>query len=209
VKRNPKTPPVFLAADGRATRRRCRRPSKPKPLPVFLGADEPEAILRATTTRRDRVLLMTALYMGLRVGELCSLQVPRLDFAGAQLWVREGKGQKDRCLPIPRKLLGPLRGWVGTRTEGYVFPSRQGGGRMTERAVQLLVKRLAVKAGLRAATEPRRCTPHKFRHAFASRMLDRGSDIVAVRDALGHASVATTQIYTHVSNERLRAEMEV
>lgn len=182
---------------------------KPKRLPTFLADNEPEALLRATTRQRDRLLLMVALYMGLRVSELCKLQVAHLDFAGGLLWVREGKGKKDRCLPIPKRLIGPLRGWVGPRTDGYVFPSRQGAGPMTTRAIQYLLKRLAAKAGLTKATEPRRISPHKLRHAFASRMLGRGADLITVRDALGHSSVATTQIYCHVDVNRVRGFMEV
>jgi len=180
----------------------------PKRLPTFLADREPEALLRAASRERDRLLLMVGLYVGLRVAELCALRVEHLDFARRTLFVREGKGKKDRCLPIPRYLVGPLRGWVGARQEGFVFPSPRG-GRLTTRAVQKLVKRLAMKADLRAADEPRRCTPHKLRHAFATRMLERGADIITVRDALGHASVATTQIYCHSTPERLRSAMEV
>lgn len=181
----------------------------PKRLPTLLADHEPEAILRATTRERDRLLLMVALYMGLRVSELCNLDIAHVDIAGATLFVREGKGKKDRCLPIPRKLLGPLRGFIGPRGSGPLFRSRKGAGRLTSRAVQHLMKRLAAKAGLRGAGEARRVTPHKMRHAFATRMLERGADLIAVRDALGHSSVATTQIYTHVTPGRLRKSMEV
>lgn len=180
----------------------------PKKLPTFLQASEPEQLLRATTRERDRLLLMVMLYLGLRVSEVCKLQVQHIDFGTKMLFVREGKGSKDRALPIPSRFVGPLRGWIGGRKSGFVFPSPRG-GRLSVRAVQLLVKRLATKAGLRDASEPRRATPHKLRHAFASRMIERGADIIAVRDALGHSSVATTQIYTHCSGERLRDSMEI
>ena len=177
-------------------------------LPQFLQSREPEQLLAATETERDRVLLMTLLYLGLRVAELCALMVEHIDFGQAVLFVREGKGKKDRALPLPRRFAGILRGWIGPRCSGYVFPSPRG-GRLTTRAVQILVKRVAARAGLRDALEPRRVTPHKFRHAFATRMLERGADIIAVKEALGHASVATTQVYTHVSGERLRQHMEI
>jgi len=181
---------------------------KPKKLPTFLQASEPEAMLRATTRERDRLLLMTMLYLGLRVSEACKLQVEHVDFGSKLLFVREGKGMRDRALPIPSRFVGPLRGWIGGRTTGYVFPSPRG-GKLSVRAVQLLVKRVAARAGLRDAAAPRRVSPHKLRHAFASRMLERGADIIAVRDALGHSSVATTQVYTHCSGDRLRAGMEI
>lgn len=178
-------------------------------LPTFLEGAEPEQLLRGTHTERDRVLLMTMLYQGLRVSELCHLLVEQIDFGRKILWVREGKGKKDRCLPIPTRFLPILRGWVGPRRSGPVFPSRQGGGPMTPRAVQLLIKRAAFAAGLREADVPRRVTPHKLRHAFASRLIERGADINAVKELLGHASLITTTVYLHASPEHLRNCMEI
>ncbi len=151
---------------------------------------------------------MTLLYLGLRVSEATKLKIEHIDFRQGVLFVREGKGQKDRALPIPRRFARILRGWIEARTAGYVFPSPRG-GQLTTRAVQLLVKRVAIKAAVRGALEPRVISPHKLRHAFATRMLERGADIVAVKEALGHASVSTTQVYTHVSGERLRSLMEI
>ncbi len=177
-------------------------------LPRFLGRDEPEVLLRATHRERDRVLLMTLLYLGLRVAECCALRVEDLDFPRRVCWVRQGKGAKDRVLPIPTRFVGPLRGWVGGRTTGYVFPSSWG-GRLSTRAVQKLMKRTAEAAGLAGAEEPRQYTPHKLRHAMATRMVERGADPFAVKDALGHSSIATTQIYIHTDANRLRAQMEV
>lgn len=181
---------------------------KPKRLPKFLQANEPEAMLRATDRQRDRLLLMTLLYLGLRVAELCHLAVEDIDFTRGLVMVREGKGSKDRCLPLPKRLAGPLRGWIGPRQAGPVFPSPRG-GELSTRSVQLLVKRMAIKAELRDAAKPRAVSPHKLRHAFASRMLERGATIEAVREALGHASIATTAVYVHCSPDHLRSMMEV
>lgn len=184
------------------------QPAVGKKLPTFLMDDEPEKLLRATTRERDRLLLMTGLYLGLRVSELVKLQVEHIDFRRRLLMVREGKGAKDRALPIPSRLVGPLRGWIGGRQEGFVFPSPRG-GRLTTRAVQKLVKRIAVAAGLKDALKARRVTPHRLRHCFASRMLERGADINAVKEAMGHSSVAVTSIYLHTSPEHLRQSMEI
>lgn len=177
-------------------------------LPVFLRDDEPERLLAATTRQRDRLMLMTALYVGLRVSELTGLQVPDLDFRRKTLMVRHGKGDKDRAMPIPAKLLGPLRGWVGTRQHGYVFPSPRGERRLSARAVQRLMKRLAVKAGLTDAAKPRRCTPHKLRHSFCTRLLAAGVPIHAARDLMGHNSIATTNVYVHCTGDELRQAIE-
>lgn len=177
-------------------------------LPQFLPDDVPEKLLAATKTERDRLLLMAMLYFGLRVSEVCKLQVAHLDFTRRLLFVREGKGSKDRVLPLPRRLIGPFRGWLAGRKSGYVFPSPYG-GRLSNRAVQHLIKRVAADAGFQDADQPRRYHPHALRHVFASRLLERSGNIIAVRDALGHASVATTQIYTHANPDHLRESMEI
>ena len=182
--------------------------AKPKKLPVFLQSAEPEALLRATTRERDRLMCMAMLYLGLRVSELCKLNVEDIDFGRLLVIIREGKGCKDRCLPLPKRLAGPIRGWIGARQSGPVFPSPYG-GRLKPRGVQLLIKRLAIMANLRDATAPKRATPHKLRHAFASRMLERGATLAEVNDALGHSSIATTSIYLHSDPEYLRKHMEV
>lgn len=152
-------------------------------------------------------MLMCMRYLGLRVSEITKLRAEHLDFGRKILMVREGKGKKDRALPIPKFLAGPLRGWLASKREGHVFPSPRG-GQLTVRAVQLLMKRLAVAAGLRAPLEPRRCTPHKLRHAFCSERIARGVDIAAVRDLMGHSSIAVTDRYTHTTPERLREAID-
>lgn len=171
-------------------------------LPLFLKDHEPEAIIRATRRERDRILLLTALYCGLRVSELSKLDVADLDFDRRLLFVRQGKGKKDRAVPIPQKLLGPLRGWVGGRAGGAVFLSRQG-GRLKPRAIQLMFKRLAVAAGLPQAEKARYATPHKMRHAYATRLLEAGATIYEVSCLLGHSSISVTEVYLHSSAHRL------
>lgn len=177
-------------------------------LPEFLTEREVDALLRATRTQRDRLILFLMRFVGLRVSEISKLRVEHIDFAGPTLMVREGKGKKDRALPLPKAVAGPLRGWIAARTEGPVFPSRRGGA-LKPRALQLLLKRLAVAAQLRAATERRRVTPHKLRHAFCSAKIAAGVDVAVVRDLMGHSSIAVTDVYSHATPERLRKAMEV
>jgi len=172
-----------------------------------LRDDEPERLLAATTTARDRVLLMTGLYLGLRVSEICKLQIEDVDLRRRVAFVREGKGMKDRAIPIPKPFAPILRGWIGGRQTGYVFPSPRG-GRLTNRAVQKLVKRMAAKAGLREAGKPRKYHPHKLRHAYATRLLQTGADIKEVQDLLGHASLQTTMVYVHSTPERLASAVD-
>jgi len=180
----------------------------PRKLPTIPDFGDLDKILRATKHERDRLMLMLARFMGLRVSEIVKLEAAHLDFTGRFLAVRQGKGNKDRILPLPKFLVGPLRGWLGPRRDGFVFPSPRG-GRLTTRAVQYLIKRLARAAGLVDADKPRMLTPHKFRHFFASDKCEKGVDLRALQDLLGHASLATTQTYLHVRPERLRECMEM
>lgn len=179
-----------------------------KKLPYIPPSDELERIVRATTRERDRLMLMLGLYAGLRVSEITKLTVRDLDFSRHLLAVREGKGCKDRVLPIPQFLQAPLRGWVGARRSGPLFPSPQGGGHLTTRAVQYLVKRLAAKAGLEGAAEPRRYHPHALRHGFATERLRRKVNPVVIQKMLGHSNLATTMVYLHVMPEDLREGMD-
>jgi integrase/recombinase XerD len=179
-----------------------------KKLPFIPRAEQLQKILEKTRTNRDRILLCCLFYLGLRVSEGCKLEVQDVDFERRFLTVREGKGCKDRVLPLPKALYGRLKGWIGGRTSGYVFESRKG-GRLSTRRVQCLVRQLATAAGLPGVDQGRRFTPHKFRHAFASSRLERGADIKAVQELLGHASLATTEIYLHTTPERLRHCMEL
>jgi site-specific recombinase XerD len=169
-----------------------------------------EKILRATTRERDRLMLLLARFVGLRVSEITKLDVSHLSFRKGHevLAVVQGKGCKDRNLPLPSFLVGPLRGWIGPRKSGPVFESPRG-GQLTTRAVQYLIKRLAKRAGLADWNKPRLLTPHKFRHAFASGKVENGVDLLAVKEMLGHASLATTQVYLHTTPEHLRKMMEV
>jgi integrase/recombinase XerD len=191
-------------------KRRKHGPRKPRKLPTIPDFGHLDLILRATTRERDRLMLLVARFMGLRVSEICKLEVGNLSFRKDHefLAIKQGKGAKDRTLPIPSWLVGPLRGWIGPRTAGHVFPSPRG-GRLTNRAVQYLIKRLAKRAGLPNWDKPRLLTPHKFRHAFASGKVENGVDLLAVQQMLGHASLATTQVYLHTTPEHLRKMMEV
>jgi len=181
-------------------------------LPVILTPRESEALLAAacdaassasTPTKqlaawRDFVMVQTGLLAGLRVAELCDLTVPDIDLAGAVLAVIEGKGKKDRNLPINAKLLNVLREWIGARTQGFLFPGPNG-KRLSERTFQVRLTELAKAAGIRKAIHP-----HLMRHSFACALLRSGADLREVQELLGHANLATTAIYLHVEVSRLK-----
>ncbi len=149
---------------------------------------------------RDNAVLEILYGSGLRVSELCSLEVDSLDLAAGAVVVW-GKGSKQRRVPLSDLAVMALRNWIGIRTEvidpsqGAALFANERGRRMTPRDVRRILDR-------RSASPTH---PHALRHTFATHLLDGGADLRAVQELLGHADVATTQRYTHVSRERLRA----
>jgi integrase/recombinase XerD len=187
-------------------------PKLPRPLPKLLDEDEVLALIDAARARTGPeavrlIALLELLYAtGLRVTELASLPLSGLSPDRGALTVR-GKGGKERMVPIGGRAQEALTAWLEVRP-GFVrdptrlkwlFPSRSRNGHVTRQRVAQLLKELAVDAGL----DPARLSPHVLRHAFASHLLAHGADLRAVQAMLGHADIATTQIYTHVQTERL------
>lgn len=176
----------------------------------MLDTDEQEALLHQFNCRywsphRNRTLVLTGLDAGLRVGELVALQLDHLNLPGRRLIVRNGKGAKDRQVPLTERLVEALHGWLERREEEvgsecpWVFPTRKG-DRILTRYVRKVVKREARKAEIR---EAERVSPHTLRHTAASDLLRETGNLELVRQFLGHESVETTQVYTHLVNEEL------
>lgn len=169
-----------------------------------------EAVARAATPARKRaalrmVALIETLYAtGLRVSELVSLPASAARSRERMLSVR-GKGGKDRLVPLTAKAQQALIAWDQVRTEtgasNRLFPADGESGHLTRQAFARELKALGAAAGLRGAD----LSPHVLRHAFASHLLQHGADLRIVQELLGHADIATTQIYTHVLDERLKA----
>jgi integrase/recombinase XerD len=182
-----------------------------RPLPRSLTEEEIEALLRAPDTGnsrgiRDRAMLEVMYGAGLRVSELVSLRYDqiKLNQGVAQI---VGKGDRERLVPFGDEALHWLKEFTSHarseilrgRQSDYVFPPRGRGGCMTRQAFWHIVRRYARKAGI-----TKELSPHTLRHAFATHLLNHGANLVAVQTLLGHASITTTQIYTHVSRERLK-----
>jgi integrase/recombinase XerD len=187
------------------------RPKLPRALPHPLGVDDVRRILEAPDLAtpaggRDRALLELLYGAGLRISELTGLDVDDVDLDGGAVRVL-GKGGKEREVPIGRyardaigAYLTRVRpGFVSVRTRGALFLSARG-GRLTRQSCSRLLAAYARQAGLH-----RRVSPHDLRHSFATHLLEGGADVRVVQELLGHASVATTQIYTLVTKEHLRA----
>jgi integrase/recombinase XerD len=185
-------------------------------LPKILSEAEVIALL-AAARRMDGaegarlVCFVELLYAtGLRVSELVALPLTRL--REDRFLVIKGKGGKERLVPLSEPARLVLAAYAARRgeflTEGetsrFLFPSRGAEGHLTRRRCGQLLKDLAIRAGI----DPRRVSPHVLRHAFASHLLDHGADLRSVQQMLGHADIATTQIYTHVLGERLQSLVE-
>jgi integrase/recombinase XerC len=192
-----------------------RNPRKSRALPHFLSSEDIERLLFAPSTTeplglRDRAILEVLYSAGLRVGELAGLNTSDLDFAGATVRVR-GKGRRERIAPIGSFAIRALNQWLAVRQlsrreksggEAPVFVNKFG-RRLTTRSVGRMLEKHLQATGLDGRT-----TPHTLRHSFATHLLDRGADIRSVQELLGHKSLVTTQIYTHVSTAGLRAIYE-
>ena len=184
--------------------RRLVFPKRRASLPNVVGVDDCFAILEAPSQRsatglRDRCALELLYGAGLRVSELVGLDLA--DLQDGMLRVR-GKGGKEREVPIVRKAQAALQAYLARRPElkprdGTLLLNRRGGG-LTTRSVARHLARYALIAGAR-----RHVHPHALRHSFATHLLDMGADLRGIQELLGHASLSTTQRYTHVSAERL------
>ncbi len=195
--------------------RALRNPRKGRSLPHCLSSDEVGTLLAAPPADspaglRDRAILETLYSAGLRVSELVGLNDGDADLAQAVLRVR-GKGRKERLAPLGSYAIKAIQAWLKVRKlskrepqgrEAPVFTNRFG-SRLTTRSVGRMLEKY-----LRATGLDRRTSPHTLRHSFATHLLDRGADVRSVQELLGHKSLVTTQIYTHVSTANLRAAYE-
>jgi integrase/recombinase XerD len=182
-----------------------------RPLPDFLGVAEVDRLLAqpgagTAPGARDKAMLEVLYASGLRVSELVALPLSAIDRDVGIVRVR-GKGGKERIVPVGERarealaayLAGPRQKLLGARRSGDLFVTPRG-GRMTRQGFWKLLGRYARAAGLGS-----RVHPHTLRHSFATHLLEGGADLRAVQAMLGHADIATTQIYTHVDRERLKA----
>ena len=188
-------------------------PKKRKALPAVLSLDEVNRIVAAPDVstplgQRDRAILETLYSCGLRVSELIALRHSRVLASEGYLLV-EGKGRKERIVPIAASALSEIRAFDACRSEldiqpgheDYVFVNSRG-RRMTRQAVYDIVKRYCAEAGVRKVV-----SPHTFRHTFATHLLEGGANLRAIQMMLGHEQLSTTQLYMHVDTQHLREEV--
>jgi integrase/recombinase XerD len=196
-------------------------PRKGRSLPKILSREDIEKLIKAAEPRQqddvERIRLLAIVELlyasGLRITELVTLPLAAARNRQGFLIVR-GKGGKERLAPLNESARAAIADYLGIREaflqksgrEGsrFLFCSRSVGGHLTRRRCHQLLKSLAADAGV----DPRKLSPHVLRHAFATHLVEGGADLRSVQTLLGHADIGTTQIYTHVANERLKNVMD-
>ncbi len=183
-------------------------PRQEKKLPNFLTENEIIKLLEAPDKNteiglRDRAILETLYSTGMRVGELVALNIENIDFIGGVIKVR-GKGKKERLVPVGESALKAIRQYLDKKvvsvneSSRVVFLNKRGrriNQRTIRRIVEKYIKVFCNKTGI---------SPHSLRHSFATHLLDRGADLRSVQELLGHANLSSTQIYTHITTQRLK-----
>ena len=194
--------------------RRVDAPKKGRPLPKVLSREEVASLIAAAGAEdgpqgvRLECMIELIYASGLRVSELLALPLATLARDPAYLMVR-GKGGKDRLAPLNDAARAAVKAYLeirpaflpkGRTANPWLFPSRGAEGRLTARRFAQMLDQAAIQAGV----DPARVSPHVLRHAFATHLLEGGADLRVVQTLLGHADISTTQIYTHVAEDRLR-----
>lgn len=168
-------------------------------IPVVLSKNEVVNLLNNINNKKHKLMLSLAYGAGLRVSEVVNITIKDLDFENAILWIREGKGKKDRMSIIPDKLSAAIKYEIeGKQLNDYLFESNRG-GKLTTRTAQAVFEK-----ALRAANINKKATFHSLRHSFATHLLESGVSIRYIQELLGHASITTTQIYTKVAGNAIK-----
>jgi tyrosine recombinase XerC len=179
-------------------------PKQEKRLPLFLTEEEITRLIESVLTKderglRDKAILETFYSTGIRISELVGLDIADVDFIGGIVKVM-GKGKKERIVPIGEKAIAAIRAYLDKRKkQADTLFLNKSGQRITTRGVRNIVKKY-----IRLASIKQGVSPHTLRHSFATHLLNRGADLRSVQELLGHANLSTTQIYTHLTTERLR-----
>ncbi len=184
------------------------RPKQDKHLPSFLSQEEATRLVEAPSgdsfaARRDKAILETLYSTGLRVSELVGLKVRDVDLIGGSLRTI-GKGRKERLVPVGSYSIKAIRDYLKLLRPADSSPEKtlfqnQRHGPLTDRSVRRILNRYLTQVQVQT-----RISPHSLRHSFATHLLDRGADLRAVQELLGHSSLSTTQVYTHVTTDRLK-----
>jgi len=174
-----------------------RVPKKDRKLPEVLTKEEVSRLINSAETRKSRLILSLLYSSGLRVSELVNIKPSDINFSENTGWVREGKGSKDRMFILSSNLAGELKEYLKRKENSkYLFSQDEP---LTTRNIQKIVKSLRQRADIQ-----KKVTPHTLRHSFATHLLEAGTDIRMIQQLLGHSSLNTTQLYTHISSDQIK-----
>jgi integrase len=172
---------------------------RPKTLPVVLSGDEVARIIACIINIKHRTVILTLYSAGLRISEGLNLKVPDIDSERMTLKINQGKGQKDRYVPISPRLLTELRlYWRDQRPSQYFFPGKTDDTPLNKAVIQKVCTLATAQAGIK-----KHVTPHTMRHSYATGMLEAGVDLMAISKLLGHSSFTTTMVYLHCRRQHL------
>lgn len=171
-------------------------PKKDKKLPSVLSKEEVKKLIDATDNVKSRLIISMLYSGGLRVSELVKLKVGDINFDEKTGWVRSGKGAKDRLISISESLCKDIQEYLKGRENQYVFSKDDP---LTTRNIQKIIALTRKRAGI-----DKKVTPHTLRHSFATHLLEQGTDIRLIQSLLGHSSLSTTQLYTHISSDQIK-----
>lgn len=172
---------------------------RPQRLPVVLSRIEVKQIIESIKNAKHKLLLSLAYGAGLRVSEIVSLKVQDLDFEELTVHLKNAKGQKDRISIIPESLISSLRSLVAGKSKNELVFVSERGEILTTRTAQKVFENALKKSGIK-----KDASFHSLRHSFATHLLENGTDVRFVQELLGHQNIRTTQIYTHVTNPKLK-----
>jgi len=171
-------------------------PKKEKTLPEVLTKEEVKRFIDSAETKKSKLIISLLYSSGIRVSEVVNLRPQDIDFEENIGWVRKGKGSKDRMFIISPNLVKQVKDYLKKRDNKYIFSKEKP---LTTRNIQKIIKNIRQKSGIN-----KKVTPHTLRHSFATHLLEAGNDIRTIQVMLGHASLNTTQLYTHISSEHLK-----
>ncbi|MEK6854846.1 MAG: site-specific tyrosine recombinase/integron integrase [Nanoarchaeota archaeon] len=173
-------------------------PKKERSLPTVLTKEEVTNLINSTDTEKSRLMISLLYSSGLRVSELVNLKITDLNLAEKTGWVRKGKGSKDRLFIISESLVKEINEYILDKRKDstYLFSKEKP---LTTRNIQKIIHGTRKRANI-----SKKVTPHTLRHTFATHLLEQGTDIRVIQEILGHSSLSTTQVYTHISSEQLR-----
>lgn len=170
-----------------------------KMLPIVLSREEIKKIITVTNNSKHKLMISLAYGSGLRVSEVVKIRVSEINIDELTLLISEAKGRKDRISILPEKLSNEMQNMIAGKTgDQYLFESNRG-GKLTTRTAQAIFEKSLKLAGIKKSA-----TFHSLRHSFATHLLENGIDVRYIQKLLGHASITTTQLYTQVTNPRLR-----